>query len=89
MKKEQTGCSETLEFKLQTSVNEPEGSTQHSQQGESLKSGMRYMFRPFGKFESRYVSNIHGNKRLKCWTRLAANALKYIQVRILLATSNK
>jgi hypothetical protein len=31
-------CSETLAFKLQTPVNHPEESIQHSEQGESLKS---------------------------------------------------
>jgi hypothetical protein len=36
---EQTECSETLVFKLQTPVNHPEGSMQHSERGESLKSG--------------------------------------------------
>jgi hypothetical protein len=40
MKMEQTKCSETLSFKLQTPVNHPEQSTQHSEHGESLKSGM-------------------------------------------------
>jgi hypothetical protein len=38
MKIEQTQCSETLAFKLQTPGNHPEESTQHSEQGESLKS---------------------------------------------------
>jgi hypothetical protein len=31
-------CSETVAFKLQTPVNNPEESTQHSEQGKSLKS---------------------------------------------------
>jgi hypothetical protein len=35
---EQTQCSETLAFKLQTPVNHPEESIQHSKHGESLKS---------------------------------------------------
>jgi hypothetical protein len=39
MKMEQTGCSETLALKLQAPVNNPEESTQHSEHGESLKSG--------------------------------------------------
>jgi hypothetical protein len=41
-KVEHTVCSETLEFKRQTSVIHPEESIQHSE-GESLKSGI-YMF---------------------------------------------
>jgi hypothetical protein len=38
MKMEQTECSETLEFKLQTPRNNPEESIRHSKHGESLKS---------------------------------------------------
>jgi len=38
MKMEQTECSETLEYKIQTLRNYPEGSIQHSEHGESLKS---------------------------------------------------
>jgi hypothetical protein len=34
---EQTLCSKMLEFKLQTLVNHPEESIQHSELGESLK----------------------------------------------------
>jgi hypothetical protein len=33
-----TECSETLAFKLQTPVNHPEESIQHSKHSESLKS---------------------------------------------------
>jgi hypothetical protein len=35
---EQTECSETSEFKLQTQVNNPEESIQRSKNGESMKS---------------------------------------------------
>jgi hypothetical protein len=35
---EQTECSETLTYKLQTLGNHPEEGTQHSEQGKSLKS---------------------------------------------------
>jgi hypothetical protein len=38
MKMEQTECSETLAFKLQTPVNHTEESVKLSEQGESLKS---------------------------------------------------
>jgi hypothetical protein len=38
LKMEQTVFSETLAFKLQTPVNHPEESIQHSEHGESLKS---------------------------------------------------
>ena len=38
MKMEQTECSETLAYKIQTSGNYPEESIQHSEQSESLKS---------------------------------------------------
>ena len=37
MKMEETECSETSEFKLQTPGNYPEESIQHIEQGESLK----------------------------------------------------
>jgi hypothetical protein len=38
MKMEQTVCSETLAYIIQTPANHPEESTQHSEHGESLKS---------------------------------------------------
>jgi hypothetical protein len=37
---EETECSDTLAFKLQKPVNHPEGSIEHSEHGESLKSGI-------------------------------------------------
>jgi hypothetical protein len=40
MKMEQTVCSETLAFKLQTPGNNPEEGIRHSKHGESLKSRM-------------------------------------------------
>jgi len=38
MKMEQTECSETSAYKIQTPGNCPEESIQHSEQGENLKS---------------------------------------------------
>jgi hypothetical protein len=38
VKMEQTECSETLAYKIQTPGNYPEESIQHSEHGESLKS---------------------------------------------------
>jgi hypothetical protein len=38
MKMEQTECSETLTYKIQTTRNYPEESIQHSEHGESLRS---------------------------------------------------
>jgi len=38
MKMEQTKCSETSEYKIQTPGSYPEESTHHSEQGESLES---------------------------------------------------
>jgi hypothetical protein len=38
MKMEQTKCSETSAYKIQTPGNYPEESIQHSEHGESLKS---------------------------------------------------
>jgi len=39
---EQTECSETSAYKIQTSGTYPEESIQHSEQGESLKSRILY-----------------------------------------------
>jgi hypothetical protein len=39
MKMEETECSETSEYKIQKPENYPEESIQHSEHGESLKSG--------------------------------------------------
>jgi hypothetical protein len=44
MKMEQTGCSETLAFKLQTPGNHPEENMQHSEHGGTLKSRISYKF---------------------------------------------
>jgi len=41
MKMEQTECSETSAYKIQTPGNYPEESMQHSEQGESLNSGRK------------------------------------------------
>jgi hypothetical protein len=38
MKMEQTVCSETVAYKIQMPGNFPEETTQHSEQGKSLKS---------------------------------------------------
>jgi len=38
---EQTECSETSAYKIQTPGNYPEESMQHSEQGESLNSGRK------------------------------------------------
>jgi len=40
MKMEQTECSETLAYKIQTPGNYPEENIQHTEHGESLKSRM-------------------------------------------------
>jgi hypothetical protein len=40
MKMEQTECSETAAYKIQTPGNYPEENMQHTEQGESLKSRM-------------------------------------------------
>jgi hypothetical protein len=41
MKMEQTECSETSAYEIQTPGNYPEESIQHSEHGESLKSSKR------------------------------------------------
>jgi len=40
MKMEETECSETSAYKIQTPGNYPEEHIQHTEQGESLKSGL-------------------------------------------------
>jgi len=40
MKMEQTECSETSTYKIQTPENYPEESIQHTEHGESLKSSI-------------------------------------------------
>jgi len=42
MKMEQTECSETSAYKIQTPGNDPEESIQHAEYGESLKSRFEY-----------------------------------------------
>jgi hypothetical protein len=44
MKMEQTQCSETLAFKLQTPVNHPEERIRHSKHGESFKSRIIHLY---------------------------------------------
>jgi len=44
MKMEQTECSETSEYKIQTPGNHPEERIQHSEHGESLKSRIKIFF---------------------------------------------
>jgi hypothetical protein len=43
MKMEQTEGSEALAYKIQTPVNRPEESKQHSEHGESLKSRLYFV----------------------------------------------
>jgi hypothetical protein len=47
MKLEETECSETLAFELQTPGNHPEECIRHSEQGESLKSGTHFFITGF------------------------------------------
>jgi hypothetical protein len=44
MKMEQTQCSETSAYKIQTPGNYPEASIQHSEHGENFKSRMLPQF---------------------------------------------
>ena len=43
MKMEQTECSETSAYKIQTPGNYPEENIQHTEHGESLKSSIHLM----------------------------------------------
>jgi hypothetical protein len=62
MKMEQTQCSETSTFKLQTPVNHPAESTQHSEHSESLKS--RNVFTPVS-----YETREDGRHRVRTWLK--------------------
>jgi hypothetical protein len=44
MKMEQTECSETSAYKIQTPGNYPEENIQHTEHGESLKSRSTVLF---------------------------------------------
>jgi len=44
MKMEQTECSETSAYKIQTPGNYPEENIQHTEHGESLKSRIHEVF---------------------------------------------
>jgi hypothetical protein len=46
MKMEHTECSETSEYKIQTTRNYPEESIQHSERGESFKSSKLFLEQP-------------------------------------------
>ena len=46
MKMEQTECSQTSAYKLQTLCNYPKESIQHTEQGESLKSRNFFIIKP-------------------------------------------
>ena len=52
MKMEQTECSETSAYKIQTPGNYPKESIQHTEHGESLK------LRNFGFYKTRGISSL-------------------------------
>ena len=55
MEMEQTECSETSAYKIQTPGNNPEESIKHSEHGESLKSRKKLLFPTPGCFRSNFV----------------------------------
>jgi len=57
MKMEQTECSETSAYEIQTPGYYPEESLQLSEHGEILKSRIRHLDLEDGTEESRNVSN--------------------------------
>jgi hypothetical protein len=67
MKMEQTECSETLAYKIQTPGNYPGESIQQSEHGESLKSRTENMikhFAPNADHSQHEVCNLRGQSRL-------------------------
>jgi hypothetical protein len=54
---EQTECSETSAYKIQTPGNYPEENIQYSEHGESLKSRTQYKYSPYGTFAKKNGSS--------------------------------
>jgi hypothetical protein len=70
MKMEQTECSGTLAYKIQTRGNHPEGSIQYSKKGESFKLRI---FLLCWKFSDGQSSDIISNK--DCFTEGQINVI--------------
>ena len=63
MKMEQTVCSETSAYKLQTPDNYPKERIQHTEHGESLKSRKRsFMWRPHASVYPRVSLYLRENR---------------------------
>ena len=69
-KMEQTECSETSAYKIQTPGNNPEESIQHSEHGESSKSRIQYLTHP--PRSNHFFFNFS-----KSWTFWKWSSLKY------------
>jgi hypothetical protein len=64
---EQTECSETLAYKIQTPENYPEESIQHSEHGESLESSTN-------KFSSNFRIERDGKVRCQVGKQISSKA---------------
>jgi hypothetical protein len=95
MKMEQTECSETLAFKLQTPGNHPEESIQHSEHGESLKSrmwvlleGWRMIHKLTAVFCHLQALNININVLLLTDCRIKCSSCAVFTVHIIISVEN-
>jgi hypothetical protein len=72
---EQTECSETSAYKIQTPGNYPEENIQHTEHGESLKSKKHKVFRMYSRvlFSSKQASVILNRELIGCWLSLMLN----------------
>jgi hypothetical protein len=77
MKMEQTECSETLEFTLQTLVNHPEESLQHSEHGESLKSRVYQLFVDFTSVRDLSKTEVYSRTFSLAWYLHDTNWINY------------
>ena len=85
-----TECSETSEYKIQTPVNYPEESIQHSEHGESLKSRILWSYLAIYSISSReqlHILNWPGRK-VTTHLRLVLRLLVSGAVTSLLRTSS-
>jgi len=74
MKMEQTECSETSPYKIQTPGNYPEENIQHSEHSESLKSRkLRVIVKIVIRFRAKFIDKANNYRRPECVLTLRSN----------------